>query len=1019
MRNRLFSITVLLLFITGAASAQLVGTNCYLQGAFVEIGILGNGSFGAPAPPPGYHPHQCCGSPVATPGAPLAEVYDYGHDGWTTGAPTFMGDYTYPGSPFEGWEVQANNQRAQAYQYWGTGFQFSGGGTMTGSGLTAYTNSGGKITNTWQGITYGGNLAMRMETRVDTTGSAVVMTVFFKNTSGTAIPGVYYWRSCDPDNDETWPGGGFPTDNVINFQNSTIPNPSHKVMVTATGHSSTNPPMTLATKDCRAVAVIYNAWGLTVGQDLAAVWNQTYGGAYYNVGVNHPGDIGIGIVWNLCTIAPGDSTSISYAYVFNNTVGVDDPGALPDPVLVVNGTPITSYPDTLDGCLLPGIDSVPLNIMYGDEKSWAGGHWTWSPSTGLTSTVGAHTFVRLSGVPGTVTYTVTGNDSSTCAYPCLNKTFIFTVHSCHLAMANAPCLGDALFFGMLGDSLGATYYWYGPGGFTSTLHNPIIYPTTWLDTGIYHVVRTIGGVHDTDDVHVEIHPLPVVTAASNIPLCGALQSTLNLFANLDSIGETFSWTGPAGFTSTVQNPSMTFDSTKQGTYTVTGTTRWGCRSTSSVDIWPGITPLVTYTIKRGCDFDTVSFNNTSINAWTYEWFFADGTPAVYTRNAMHIYNAHNLYNVKLHMTNGHCVKDTFLSVDMRHSIAAQFDPTPDTLCLGAGASVTFADLTVVVDTSATPLSPTAYAWYYQDGSPVETGVSGPTHIFNQAGKYPVKLVVSDRYGCPDSITHDVYVLQLGIKSFHDTLLCISQPLALKNVITLIPDIDLTDRYVYDWWESSPNLDDPHVQIPHLSGFGYFTDILTLTIAGVVPDGCPITDTINVNSVLGHKISHLTVSSTIELGNSVQLNANNEVFYYWTPNDGSLDNPNINNPVARPNHTTTYTVYGRDIYGCLDSAYVTVYVDTSTNTGIPTGFTPNNDGKNDIFRLYGSKFNALVEFRVFNRWGEEVFQTVNKDGGWDGTYHGVPQDAGVYNYLIIVAKPEGGNEVFKGNVTLIR
>jgi gliding motility-associated-like protein len=57
--------------------------------------------------------------------------------------------------------------------------------------------------------------------------------------------------------------------------------------------------------------------------------------------------------------------------------------------------------------------------------------------------------------------------------------------------------------------------------------------------------------------------------------------------------------------------------------------------------------------------------------------------------------------------------------------------------------------------------------------------------------------------------------------------------------------------------------------------------------------------------------------------------------------------------------------------------------------------------------------------VFSRWGQELFFTNNKEQGWDGTFHGMKQDIGVYNYLIIVAKPGGDNVVYKGNVTLIR
>src|SRR6476620_4969901 len=103
----------LLLFVCVRSSAQLVGTNIYLQGKYVEIGMNNNGSFGAcnnatyGLIPPGYHTRSSFGGGTSA----LAEVFDYGHDGWTVGAPPYMGDYTYPGSPFEGWAIQVNGVR--------------------------------------------------------------------------------------------------------------------------------------------------------------------------------------------------------------------------------------------------------------------------------------------------------------------------------------------------------------------------------------------------------------------------------------------------------------------------------------------------------------------------------------------------------------------------------------------------------------------------------------------------------------------------------------------------------------------------------------------------------------------------------------------------------------------------------------------------------------------------------------------------------------------------------------------
>src|ERR1043165_4026200 len=193
---------ILAVFFVGFSNvhAQLVGTNLYLQGRYLEIGMNNNGSFGAcnnatyGILPAGYHAH------LPGTGA-LAEVYDYGHDGWTVGAPAYMGDYTYPGSPFEGWAIQVNGTRGQCYQTCAGNVTLNPG-WLTGTN-TGYSNTGGRATGIWTGSAATGALQLRMETRVDTLASWVNVTVVMKNTSASALPGVYYWRSCDPDNDQS------------------------------------------------------------------------------------------------------------------------------------------------------------------------------------------------------------------------------------------------------------------------------------------------------------------------------------------------------------------------------------------------------------------------------------------------------------------------------------------------------------------------------------------------------------------------------------------------------------------------------------------------------------------------------------------------------------------------------------------------------------------------------------------------------------------------------------------------
>src|SRR5205809_8035960 len=105
-KQYLFVVVAILSLFYRSSYAQIVGTNVCLQGRYLEIGELGNGSFGTSSSPAGYHAHPYCCSTTWSAGSQLAEIYDYGHDGWSVGSPAFMGDYTYPGSPFEGWEIQ-------------------------------------------------------------------------------------------------------------------------------------------------------------------------------------------------------------------------------------------------------------------------------------------------------------------------------------------------------------------------------------------------------------------------------------------------------------------------------------------------------------------------------------------------------------------------------------------------------------------------------------------------------------------------------------------------------------------------------------------------------------------------------------------------------------------------------------------------------------------------------------------------------------------------------------------------
>ncbi len=245
----------------------------------------------------------------------------------------------------------------------------------------------------------------------------------------------------------------------------------------------------------------------------------------------------------------------------------------------------------------------------------------------------------------------------------------------------------------------------------------------------------------------------------------------------------------------------------------------------------------------------------------------------------------------------------------------------------------------------------------------------------------------------------------------------SQVMACNSLIDFFCPAPGTSTYNYAWAGPagfSSTLEDPQIVnvVPAVQG------VYSVTVTDNA-SGCTggASTTVVLTSVALH-LTNITPNQVINYGSSVQLNADNAKFYWWMPNDGSLNNRNINNPIATPTQNTIYTVYGMDSVGCRDSAQIEVDVIFDSVT-IPSAFTPNGDGLNDVFRPIGMKYQKLVEFSVYNRWGQQIFTTADKSKGWDGTFNGVLQDMGVYQYVFVVAMADGDNRIFKGNVTLIR
>jgi gliding motility-associated-like protein len=166
---------------------------------------------------------------------------------------------------------------------------------------------------------------------------------------------------------------------------------------------------------------------------------------------------------------------------------------------------------------------------------------------------------------------------------------------------------------------------------------------------------------------------------------------------------------------------------------------------------------------------------------------------------------------------------------------------------------------------------------------------------------------------------------------------------------------------------------------------------------------------------------------IELGFSTPLQATasaDSVSFSWAPFD-SLSCANCPDPVADPTRTTSYTVTVRDSLGCTDADSLTVFVLINRPVYIPNAFSPNDDGRNDFFTVYGGIAAQNIEsLRVYSRWGELVFEgrdllPGSEPDGWDGTHRGKALNNGVYIYVAEVRFVDQSVVVFEGEVTLLR
>jgi len=287
----------------------------------------------------------------------------------------------------------------------------------------------------------------------------------------------------------------------------------------------------------------------------------------------------------------------------------------------------------------------------------------------------------------------------------------------------------------------------------------------------------------------------------------------------------------------------------------------------------------------------------------------------------------------------------------------------------------------------------------------------PTFVYPDTGTYTVKLVVNPGTTCPDSITRFVKVYPKFKAAFSDSgTQCPGSLISFQDLSsTTIKPIVYWKWYFGDG--DSSYLENPtHT---YLFGGSYNTILISENIKDCVDTA--------VEPVLIDNFKPFAGNDTIIVkGESILFNATGGVQYTWTPAT-NLSDPDIYDPIGYYPDTGTfiYYLYVVSPFGCSGYDTIKVTVVNQAEFFVPTAFTPNGDGRNDMFRPIAVGYRDLNYFRIYNRWGQQVFFGNSIEVGWDGTYENKKAEMGTYFWEISFTDRFGKQGFLKGDVTLIR
>ncbi len=525
-------------------------------------------------------------------------------------------------------------------------------------------------------------------------------------------------------------------------------------------------------------------------------------------------------------------------------------------------------------------------------------------------------------------------------------------------------------------------------------------------TGVYYIKGTIPttGCGVVKPVTVTVNPLPtlVITAPAAICSPGSIDLTS---ASLTSAGSTANlsytqWTNAAA-TSTLANANAI---TATGVYYIKGTiAATGCAAVKPVTVTVNTSPTVVITNPPAvCAPLTVDLTASSIKTgstagltYTY-WSNAANTNPLPTPSAV---NATGVYYIKGTIAATGCGSSQPVTVTVNPQPNGTLqNPLVNYICNGSS---------LVLNAS----NAFAYQWY-RDGQPV-SGAVADNYAAIVAGDYTVRFISKDGCSKDAGNTITLSLLTKPVLQYKLSSTCAGSPISFTNgsVITSSGNIN----WQWDFGDGGVSTITSPVYT-YANGGSYN---ITLTANNT---SC---STLTEKTVLPFTIESPRIPTRYADVNAVggvpiQLNSRNAGnVYLWQPSTG-LNNAAMQFPTATLDKDVEYTITINSNAGCTVTDTVLVKVALDGFIYVGQGFTPNGDGMNDRCYPITTGIRSLTYFKIFNRWGNLVFQTndATPQNGWDGKYNGKIQPAGTYQW--VAEAVDGGGNIIKrtGSVLLI-